>query len=185
MTKAVSTKGLVRDGFRREAAQASSVVGRNFVSRFEARRDSATPTSHRHSLLQRLLPGSARFQWRASSTPITMAGTVQGLDVLLLDRLLRHEGNVRLTRRPADRLGFIGVIPLPPHERLHILRADDLHCVPECFELPRPTEGAGAGFNHDRAALHLRDDSQKLIVHDTTLQQHTPIAACKICLMVV
>lgn len=52
-------------------------------------------------------------------------GAMQRLDVLLLNRLLQNEGNVRLTGCHTDRLGVIAVILLPAHERLHILQADD------------------------------------------------------------
>ncbi len=50
---------------------------------------------------------------------------MQGLDVLLLDRLLWHETHVSLAGCRADCLGIVAVILLATHEWLHILRADD------------------------------------------------------------
>jgi len=63
---------------------------------------------------------------------------MQRLNVLLLDRLLRHERNMWLARRRADRLGVIAIVLLTTHERLHILWADDLHLVAERFKLAGP-----------------------------------------------
>ena len=45
-------------------------------------------------------------------------GPVQGLDVLLLDQLLRHEAHVRLPGGGADSFGIVAVGLLAPHERL-------------------------------------------------------------------
>jgi hypothetical protein len=50
------------------------------------------------------------------------------------------------------------------------LWADDLHRVAERLKLARPAERAGAGFDHDRATLDLRDNVEKLIAHHPPLQ---------------
>ena len=99
----------------------------------------------------------------------TLASAMQGLDVLLLDRLLWDERNVRLACGGADRLSVVAVVLLPPHKGLNILRADDLHPVAKCLKLTSPAERAGAGFDHDRAALDLRDNVEKLIAHHPPL----------------
>ena len=53
----------------------------------------------------------------------SLAGSMQSLNILLLDALLWDEGNIRRPRGCADRLGVIAVVHLPAHEGLHILRA--------------------------------------------------------------
>ena len=57
----------------------------------------------------------------SAATEHALAGTMQSLDVLLLNGLLRHQRDVCLARSSADRLGVIAVILLPTHEELHIL----------------------------------------------------------------
>ena len=74
---------------------------------------------------------------------------MERLDVLLFERLLRHEPHVALLYGRADRLGIVGIVLLPAYERLHILRGHDLHPVPQLLELPLPIEGAGGGFDAD------------------------------------
>jgi len=75
--------------------------------------------------------------------------------ILLLDRLLRDERDVRLACGGADRFSVVAVVLLPAHKGLNILRADDLHPVAKCLKLTSPAERARAGFDHDRAALDL------------------------------
>ena len=60
---------------------------------------------------------------------------MQGLDILLLDCLLRHETHVSLAGCRADCLGIVAVILLATHEWLHILRADDPDLVAQGLEL--------------------------------------------------
>ena len=62
---------------------------------------------------------------------------MQSLNILLLDGLLRNQGNVWLTRSSADRLSVVAVILLSANKRLRVLRADNLHLVAECLELAR------------------------------------------------
>jgi len=88
---------------------------------------------------------------------------MEGLDVLLLERLLRHEAHVRLLHRGADRLGVIGIVLLPADEWLHILRGHDLYRVTQLLELPLPIECAGRGFDADQARLQFADDLDQLI----------------------
>jgi hypothetical protein len=71
-----------------------------------------------------------------------LAGSMQRLDILLLDRFLRHEAHVGLPGRRADRLGIVAVVLLTHRERLDVLRADDLDRVPKALELALPIEGA-------------------------------------------
>ena len=97
-----------------------------------------------------------------------LTGPVQGLDVLLLDGLRRHEAHVRLSGSGADGLGVVADGLLAPHEGLDVLRADDLHSVVELLELPLPIEGTGAGFDGDGAGLGLRDDLEQLVAHHAT-----------------
>ena len=99
-----------------------------------------------------------------------LARAVEGLDVLLLQGLLRHEVDVRLLDRPAARLGALGIVLLPVYERLHILRGHDLHRVAELLELPLPIECAGRGFNADEARLQLAKDLEQLIAAEPTYQ---------------
>ncbi len=94
---------------------------------------------------------------------------MQGLDVLLLNGLLRDERNVRLARCRADRFSVVAVVLLTPHEGLHILRADNLHLMPKSFELTRPIEGARTGFDDHSARIDLREDCEKLIAHHPAL----------------
>ncbi len=101
---------------------------------------------------------------------------MQRLDVLLLDGLLRDEGNVRLTRGRADRLGVVAVVLLSTHERLHVLRADDLHLVPERLELALPIKCARAGFYDDHASVDLREDREELIARHPALQNNPAVA---------
>lgn len=105
-----------------------------------------------------------------------LACTMECLNVLLLDGLLRNERNVRLPRGGANRFGVIAVVLLASDEWLHILRADDLHLMAERLELSRPAEGAGAGFNHNGAAINLCDDDKQLIAHDPAFENDTAIA---------
>lgn len=52
-----------------------------------------------------------------------LSGAMERLDVLLLDGFLRHEWNVRLAGRRADRFGIIAIIILTSDKWLNILRA--------------------------------------------------------------
>jgi hypothetical protein len=70
----------------------------------------------------------------------TLSCSVESLDVLLRDCLLRNEGNVRLACRCADRLGIVAVILLPSHKRFDVLRANDLDLVAERFKFTGPAE---------------------------------------------
>jgi hypothetical protein len=45
-----------------------------------------------------------------------LPGAVKRLDVLLFERLLRHEPHVPLLDRRADRFGVVGIVLLPAHE---------------------------------------------------------------------
>jgi hypothetical protein len=64
------------------------------------------------------------------------------------------------------------IVLLPAHERLHILRTDDLDLMAERFELPRPAKRASASFDHDHASVNLCKDFEKLVTHDPALQNH-------------
>ena len=55
-----------------------------------------------------------------------LACAVKGLDILLFERLLRHEAHVSLLLCSTDRLCIIRIVFLAPHERLHILWRHDL-----------------------------------------------------------
>ena len=101
---------------------------------------------------------------------------MQGLDILLFDGLLRNKGNMRLTRCSADRFSVVAVVLLPTYERLHILRADQLHFVSERFEYARPVECSRAGFEDDRAPINLREDLDELIAHYSALQHDVAAA---------
>ena len=101
---------------------------------------------------------------------------MQGLNVLLLDALSRDERDVWLACRGADRFRVIAVVLLPPHERLDILRADQLDLMPERLELARPIECARAGFDDHRARSDLRHGRQKLIPHHPALQDDAAVA---------
>ena len=91
-------------------------------------------------------------------------------------RLLRNKGNMRLTRCSADRFSVVAVVLLPTYERLHILRADQLHFVSERFEYARPVECSRAGFEDDRAPINLREDLDELIAHYSALQHDVAAA---------
>src|ERR1700759_3952106 len=95
---------------------------------------------------------------------------MEGLDVLLFDRLLWDEWDVGMPCRGAYRLGVVAVVLLPAHEGLHILRADDFYLMAERLELPCPAEGSGAGLNHNRASINLRDNLQKFLRGRADLQ---------------
>ena len=105
-----------------------------------------------------------------------LPGAMQGLDILLFDGLLRNKGNMRLTGCGADRFSVVAVILLPTHERLHILRADQLHFVSERFEFACPVECSRAGFEDDRAPINLREDLDELIAHHSALQHDVAAA---------
>ena len=105
-----------------------------------------------------------------------LPGPVQGLDVLLLDRLRRHEAHVGLPGGGADGLGVIAVGLLAAHEGLHVLRADDLHPVAELLELALPVEGTGAGLDSDGAGLDLGDDVEQLVAHHAASQHQAAVA---------
>src|ERR1700677_301365 len=55
--------------------------------------------------------------------------------------------------RRADRLGVVGIVLLPAHERLHVLRGHNLHGVTELLELPLPIECTSRGFDADKAPV--------------------------------
>jgi hypothetical protein len=78
-----------------------------------------------------------------------LAGSVEGLDILLLHALFGHQRNVGLTHSRADCLGIVAVVLLPSHERFHILRADDLHLVAQFLKLAGPAKCPRAGFNRN------------------------------------
>ena len=63
-----------------------------------------------------------------------------------------------LARGRADRLGVVAVVLLSADEWLHILRAYDLHLMPQRFELTRPIKCARAGFEDDCARINLCKD---------------------------
>lgn len=86
------------------------------------------------------------------------------------------KGMVRLPRGDADGLSVVPVVLLPTHEGLHILRADNLHLMPEGFKLPLPIESPRTGFKNHRAWIDLGDDLDKLISHHPTLQDNTAVA---------
>jgi hypothetical protein len=92
--------------------------------------------------------------------------TMQRLNILLFDALLGDEGNVGLTCGRTNGLGIITIVLLPSHERLHILRTDDLHLVPELLKFTSPVECSGTCLDNNRASLDLSDHFQKLIAHD-------------------
>jgi hypothetical protein len=52
----------------------------------------------------------------------------------------------------------------------------------ESFELTRPAESAGAGFDNDRATANLCKDFEELVTHDPALQNHiaVPVHAVKL-----
>src|ERR1700730_8707660 len=100
---------------------------------------------------------------------------MQGLDILLLDRLLRHQRDMQLARGRADRFGIVAVVLLPTHERLDVLRADDLHLMSERFELALPVEGAGARFDSNGATADLCQNVAQLIAHHASLQHYSSL----------
>jgi hypothetical protein len=69
-------------------------------------------------------------------------GAIDAQASLLFDRLLRNEGNMRLTCSCADRLGIVAVILLPSHKRLYILRADESDLMAKSFKLSCPVKSA-------------------------------------------
>jgi hypothetical protein len=79
-------------------------------------------------------------------------------------------------RKDPDRRGVVAVVLLSAHERLHVLRADDLHPVPERLELALPVECARAGFDDDRASVDLREDREELVAHHPALQDDAAVA---------
>src|SRR5215471_3039880 len=107
-----------------------------------------------------------------------LASTVQSLDILLLDSLLRNERNMRLARRCDDCFRVIAIVLLPPHKWLHVLRADNLHLVSQCLEPSGPVEGSGAGLDRDRAGWDYSHGADQLLAHDASLQHGTALAVC-------
>jgi len=99
-----------------------------------------------------------------------LPSAMQRLNVLLLFSSHRHKWNMRLAHRGADCLSVVSVVLLSPHERLHILRAYDLHRMPEFLELPRPAERAGAGFDRDGAWLDAAKYTEELIAHHSSFE---------------
>jgi hypothetical protein len=73
-----------------------------------------------------------------------LTSPMQRLHILLLDGPLGYQRNMQFAYRQADRFGVIVVVLLPADEVLYILRADDLHLVPDLFKLPGPAKGASA-----------------------------------------
>lgn len=69
---------------------------------------------------------------------------MQRLDVELVDRLDRHKAHGRPLHGLGDRLGVAEVVLLALHERLHELRRDDLHLVPQARERAAEMVGADA-----------------------------------------
>src|SRR4029078_9202389 len=94
-----------------------------------------------------------------------LASAMQSLDILLLDRLLRDERDVRLAGGGGNRFSVVAVVLLPAHKGLNILRADDLHPVAKCLKLTSPAERARAGFDPNRAALDLCNNTEKRVAH--------------------
>lgn len=81
-----------------------------------------------------------------------LAGAMQGLDVLLLYRLLGHKLHMWLSPRNADRLGIVAVILLAlPCKWLDKLWPDNANGMSCSFKPARPVERTGAGFDDYRA----------------------------------
>jgi hypothetical protein len=101
---------------------------------------------------------------------------VERLDILLFDRLLRHEPHVPLLHRGADRLGVVTIVLLPAYEGLHVLRRHDLNRMPELRELPLPIARAGGSFDADEARLEFAQDLQQLFAADSPCQYRAALA---------
>ena len=78
-----------------------------------------------------------------------------GLNVLLLDALLRHESHAWLADRDGYRLCIVAIVLLPPPEWFDVLRRDDPDLVAKRLELSLPEEGADAGFDADHTGRDL------------------------------
>ena len=76
--------------------------------------------------------------------------------------LWRHEPHRWARGRLADSFCIGGIIFLPLHKGLHILRRHQLHLVPQCSQLTRPVMGRGAGFHANKAGRQLLEQLQQL-----------------------
>lgn len=66
-----------------------------------------------------------------------LARTVDGLNVLLLNRLHRHEVHARAAGRFHDRFGIIAIVLVRHDEGLDVMRADQFDLDAKCLELPQ------------------------------------------------
>ena len=80
----------------------------------------------------------------------------------------------RIAFNKAVRIAVIAVVCLAANKRLHILRADDRHAVPERLELTRPVEGACAGFEDDRTSRDVADNGEELLAKHPALVDRAP-----------
>jgi hypothetical protein len=74
---------------------------------------------------------------------------VHRLDVLLRNRLQRHEAHTRAAHGLTDRLGIDLVVLVALHVGLDELRGDQLHAEPPPLQLPSPVMRRPAGFHAD------------------------------------
>ena len=74
-----------------------------------------------------------------------LSSTMEALDILLDNRFLRDEAHMWLLNGNADCLRVISIILLALHERLHILRRNDLDRMSLGLKMPLPMKGVWRG----------------------------------------
>ena len=111
-------------------------------------------------------------------TPIhgQAAHAMDGLDVLLRDRLDGDEAHVRALCGLADRLGIGRVVLVRLHERLDELRRDQAYLVPIGAEQPRPVVRAPARLHRDRAGRQIGNEFAQTRPGQLLAQHLPPVA---------
>ena len=87
---------------------------------------------------------------------------MQGLLILLGDRLDRHRRNLRPTHRRADCGRIVGIVLLAQYERLHILRRQQPYPMPHSLQLSAPVMGTTASFHAYLARGQFTKEGQQL-----------------------
>lgn len=100
------------------------------------------------------------------------ARSVDGLDVLLLDRLHRHEVHARPTGGLDDRLGIVAIVLVRFDEGFDIVRADQFDLDADGLELPCPMVRRTAGLHRDDSWTKLPNGFQQLRPSDFGSMQH-------------
>ena len=101
---------------------------------------------------------------------------MEGLHILLLDGLQRHESHLRPLHGFADRLRVIPVILVAPAEGLDELRADDADRVALVLKLPGPMKGTGASLDADDGRGQLRHKGEELRPAQALREDRAPLA---------